>query len=311
MSHLVNIAFQGGTHGNFLRFFIDKFSSLTPDIVGMPFTENNTAHKKLNYSGRIYRYHPNFCEPFFENTDEPHILITIDKDDLCYLERIVTIRGGDHKVHMLEDKIKLHNNFLKDYNTWPSKFKKYYNIDLVKNKVPKFLIRDFYKMSFLDPAKSGFIELDTKLRNNLPNKTFCFPVSSFWDKTKFFNTLHQANQELQLNIEVSDNTVYDTFFAGLNFINTKNRSLDVIQAIQNHQDIDISNLDVVEQSFVSAWLEQNNDHVIVPMCNQFFSSTGEILDWLKYYPQHYKAMNPNLPTFNNIPNPFHAWNSKK
>ena len=58
MTDRVNIAFQGGTHGNYLRFCIDKFSTHTPDIIETPFTENATSHKQLNYSGRINRYHP-------------------------------------------------------------------------------------------------------------------------------------------------------------------------------------------------------------------------------------------------------------
>ena len=29
---IVHIAFQGGTHGHFLRYFLDKFSTLTPPI---------------------------------------------------------------------------------------------------------------------------------------------------------------------------------------------------------------------------------------------------------------------------------------
>ena len=85
MSNIVNIAFQGGTHGNYLRFCIDKFSTLTADIQGTPFTENKTSHKSLNYSGAINRYHPNTEEPFFKHTDESHILITIDKEDVMYI----------------------------------------------------------------------------------------------------------------------------------------------------------------------------------------------------------------------------------
>ena len=172
-------------------------------------------------------------------------------------------------------------------------------------------MRDFYKLSFLDPDKNGFIELDTKLRNNLPKKTFCFPVSSFWDKTKFFMTMKQADEYLQLNLDISDENVFDEFATGLNFIDTKDRALDVIKAIDENRDLDIKDLDVVEQAFISAWLEKKFEYIVVPVCNQFFHSTSEILEWLKHYPQHYKAMNPNLPTFNNIPNPFHLWKSEK
>ena len=310
MKKIVNIAFQGGTHGNYLRFCIDKFSTQTPDIIETPFTENNTSHKQLNYSGQIKRYHPLEEEPFFKHTNEPHILITVDKEDVMYIERWVTTRAGDHKVDITEESISVPESFLEDF-PWADKFKKYYNVDLTKESIPKFLMRDFYKLSFMDLGKNGFVEFDKKLRLNKPKNTFCFPVSSFWDKDKFFETLQQASEHLQLNLDISDRTVHDSFINGLNFMETKDRVHDVIKAIQNHQDMDISKIDVVEQAYLSAWLEQNNKFVIVPQCDSFFQSTGEIAHWLKHYPEHYKAMNPNLPTFNDIPNPFHLWNLKK
>jgi len=310
MSKLVNIAFQGGAHGNYLRFCIDKFSTLTPNIVGTPFTENNTSHVDLEYSGKIDRYHPTTKAPFFKNTDEPHILITIEKEDLLFIERWVTMRAGDHKVDISKDLVNTHSDFLRNF-FWTDKFKKYYNIDLTKNKAPKFLLRDFYKLSFLDPEKNGFIEFDKKLRMHQPKNTFQFPVASFWDKDRFFDTLHQASDHLNLELDISDKTIHNTFLNGLTFFDTKNRANDVIESIRNSEDCDIKELDIVEQAYVSAWLEENNRFVVVPINNHFFQSTEEIFDWLKHYPQHYKAMNPNLPKFNGIPNPFHLWNLKK
>lgn len=310
MGNIVNIAFQGGTHGNYLRVCIDKFNTLTPELVGTPFTENNTSHVRLNYSGSVNRYHPSDTHPYFQNTNEPHILITIDKEDLLFLERWATMRAGDHKVDVSEDQVSVHSYFLEDF-PWKDKFKKYYNIDLTKDSIPKFLMRDFYKLSFMDPNKSGFIIADKVLRKNKPSNTFEFPVSSFWDKDKFFSTLKQASEQLNLNLDLTDKTIHNSFIDGLNFYNTKNRALEVTKAIRDKKDIDIRALDTVEQAYVSAWLEKNHEFVIVPVCDQFFRSTGEIVNWLEHYPQHYKAMNPNLPTFNDIPNPFHLWNLKK
>ena len=47
-----------------------------------------------------------------------------------------------------------------------------------------------------------------------------------------------------------------------------------------------------------------HDFVIMPITDDFFKTTKEITDYIKLYPEHYKAMNPNLPKFNNIDNPF-------
>ena len=310
MPNLINIAFQGGTHGSYLQFCIDKFSKKTKDLQGLPFTRNKTSHAKLEYSGLVMSYHPTFDG--YKNKDEPHILITMEEKDLLFIERWVTIRAGDFGVDTSKDLVKVTTEFLKRFS-WDKKFKQYYNLDLLKSNytIPKFILRDSYKMSFLDPSKNGFIVNDKMLRTNMPKNTYLFPVSSFWDKNSFYESLKKLDEFFDLKLVISDTTIHDKFLQGLHFIETKNRGEEVITAIKNLQDIDITNLDTVEQAYVSAWIEKNNRFITIPVSNQFFRTTGEILQWLENYPEHYKAMNPNLPTFNNIPNPYHLWNSKK
>ena len=109
MGHLINIAYQGGTHGNFLRYCIDRYSELTDPISELPFTIN-TSHKRLNYSKLITQYHPNIKEPYFKNTDEPHILITVNKNDLLFIERWVTIRASNFNINTNNNKIQLQLN---------------------------------------------------------------------------------------------------------------------------------------------------------------------------------------------------------
>ena len=128
MTHIVNIAFQGGTQGNFLRFCIDKFSTLTPRLDGLPFNQNMTSHVELQYSGLVKNYDP--TDTGFMHTDEPHILITIDQEDLLFVERWVTIRAGDFGVDTSEELVTLTPDFLKKF-PWQEKLKKYYNLDTI------------------------------------------------------------------------------------------------------------------------------------------------------------------------------------
>jgi hypothetical protein len=311
MKKLVNIMFQSGTHGHYLRFCIDKFSSLTPEFPGTPFTENGTSHSELNYSGLVNLYHHWDDIPYSKDIEDPYILITIDKDDVLFLERWTTIRSRDSKIDLNNDYVKWSNKFL-DLLRWKDKLANYYNVDLEKHKIPRFVIRDFYKLTFLDIENNGYVKIDKRLRDNKPKNAFEFPISSFWDKHKFKETLEKLNRSLDLRID-TDNCVqtHDLFLKNLNFIDTRHRANEVIQAIRDRRDMPTHNLDTVEQAYVSAWIEQNHDYVQVPVCNQFFQSTNEIITWLAHYPQHYKAMNPNLPTFNNIPNPYYLWNPKK
>jgi len=307
MNRLAHIAFQGGTHGNFLRYFIDKFSSLTPNIEGSPFGDNNTAHKTLNYSSLINRYHPNISAPYFSNTSEPHILITVEKEDILLLERWTTYRAGDYRINTTEENIKIHSKFA---TNWKDTFLEFYNIDITKKLVPKFIMRDFYKLGFINPDNNGFIKYDKELRKHMPPNTFCFPVSCFWNQALFMKKILELNNKFNLKISLDDMTQHTIFLHKLD-INTKDRANKAIQAIQNKKNLDISDLDTVEQAFIAAWLEQNYEHILTPQINTFFQTTGEICLWLENYPQHYKAMNPNLPKFNNLDNPFYLWNQKK
>ena len=309
MKKILHIAFQGATHGNFLRFVIDKMSKRTPDIQGIPFTDNNTSHLPLQYSDLIGRYHPTKSPPHFKHKDEPHILITVEPEDLQLLERSAPTRTGDFKVDITQENINIPDIFA-EYYPWADKFKKYYNLDILEDSIPKFIMRDFYKLSFLDPSKSGFIEVDKILRQNKPADTFEFPVSHFWNEEKFYKTLQNLSGHFDLEIQ-QDETIHKEFIKRLPWLETQHRADDVIDAIKQKRDMDITDLDTVEQAYLSAWIEKNNDYVVVPLCNSFFKNTGEIMNWLAHYPQQYKAMNPNLPTFNNIPNPFHLWSKEK
>jgi len=310
MGHIVNITYQGGTHGSFLRFIIDKFSRSTPDLDGTPFTENGTVHKRLKYSNLINLYHPNEGPDYFVNTGEPHILITVDEDDLLFIERWATIRVADQRVDTSKDSIKLTDSFLEKFQ-WKDKFKSCFGIDVPEQPIPRFLMRDFYKLSFLDKSQSGFIVTDRLLKTHKPPNTFEFPVSSFWDKNKFLNTLKQLNNESLLDLDLSDMSVHDRFLKNITFMDTKDRVFDVIDAIKNNEQVDIQELDTVEQAYISAWIEKNYEFIQVPLINSFFKTTKEISEWLQHYPSHYKAMNPNLPTFNGIPNPYHLAKLKK
>jgi hypothetical protein len=308
MARILNIAFQGGTHGNFLRYIIDRFSALTPNISDLPFKKLGTSHKKINYSNKVKRYHPNCSHPYFKNENEPHVFITIEKDDIVFIERWITIRANNLGIDTNKDNIQFTEYFFKDFK-WKNTLQTLYNIkDLL---VPRSVLRDFYKKSFLNIQNNGLIKFDTQFRQYLPKNTFCFPVSAFWKKELFFQTLQNLNIKFDLKLSNINETVYNKFIEQLYWIKTKNRVFDIIEAIKNGKNISLKGIDTVEQAFISAWIEKENKFITIPFSNYFFQTTNEIQRWLKNYPTHYKAMNPNLPTFNGIPNPFYLWNLKK
>ena len=310
---MINIAFQGGTHGNFLRYFLDRFSSLTPEILEEPFTETGATHKEIKYSGRFKRYHPNIDSPYFQNVDQQHILITVDINDLLFLQRIIHKRTGDYNVDLTKNMIKLPAEYIKNYNINP-RFYELYNKEINETmEIPRYIVRDFLKLSFLNPEKDGFIDKQKKVLKELTKKTLFFPVSAFWNKDIFFKEISTLDKKLNLQLVLGKDSedIFTTFQNKIEQLPTQFRCQEIIECLKNKKKYDLSQIDTVEQAYLSSYIEQNYQFITVPNTNYFFQNTKEILDWIEWYPQHYKAMNPNLPTFNGIPNPFYLHGIKK
>jgi len=74
---LLNIVFRGGAFGHFLGYFLERFSTRTPDVAVLPFTDTGTSHvlRNKDFSGLIQRYHQSFINDNEGNTNLPICLI--------------------------------------------------------------------------------------------------------------------------------------------------------------------------------------------------------------------------------------------
>jgi hypothetical protein len=307
---LLTIINQPGMHHNFLRYVLDSCSTITPPLSELPFTETGTSHKKLNYSDTFKLLEPDYIRPIREQGQGPFVLCVAD--DLLYFERSCVSREGDRN----NDLLKSHN-----FINWQPWNKHYVDAiiedyKLEKNKtIPKFILRDSIKKSYLDLKNKGYFLQNQKLVdsvNNTGTDNYFFPVSSFFTLEKFIKELTKLNDKYHLQLSFEDVPYVYSQFAERNQI-LKNHFVvyEIITAIKNKENIQIPDLDVFQEGYIYAELEKSNDFILMPMINNFYTNTREIIEYLQHYPDHYKAMNPNLPTFNNIPNPFYLWNLKK
>ena len=119
---------------------------------------------------------------------------------------------------------------------------------------------------------------------------------------------------LDLNLGKEAKSTHEEFLSNLYIGNkTLHRTDKVIENIKENNDININcdNLDIVEESYILAWIEKNYNFIQCPLSEHFFKDTSEIKRYVKYYPNHYKAMNPNLPKFNGYDNPYYLHNKEK
>ena len=289
---ILNIAFQGGTYGNFLRYFLDKFSTLTPKIIDNPVTKLGTYHGKIKYSNNFEIYHPN-CET--KDLTLPHCVITISHDDILLLQRTVYSRPGDMNL-LLNDNHIIFKNVPKNFDD--RSIEKLYGVKVDENtKVPRYILRDFVKLGFSDIKNHGYIVENERIINQPFQNVFWLPVASFWDSKKFFEQMSKLNEKfnLHLKLDAEAQDIHNSFIENIPQLKTLHRCTKIITAIENNKSLLIPNLDLVEEAYIYSWIETTHRNILAPFTNTFFKNTKEITEYIEWYPHFYHGMNPTLP----------------
>jgi len=304
---ILTVVGQPGLHHNFLRYILDYSSKLSPAIKESPFTNTGTSHVDINYTGSF-----ELIQGRCVRQDDTGPFVVCVADDLLYFERVSMSREGDRNNDLFD-----YDNF-KNFQPWNNHYVKsiikQYNINK-DEMIPKFILRDSIKKSYIDIKNKG-LYLENKSKIESVKKTrfdnYYFPVSAFFTLEKFLYELDKLDVKYNLRLDL-DSVVpkYREFASKNSILDTHSIVYEILNAIDSKTKIEIPKLDVFQEGYVYATLEQKNDFILMPLVNRFFNDTQEIVNYLKYYPQHYKAMNPNLPTFNGIPNPFYLWNLKR
>lgn len=299
-----------GLHHNFLRFTLDYLSMKTPEIKKFPFDRCGNSH---NIEDIVFSNE--FDIIMGQDTVDKNIesCISFEPDDLLYYER-----AGLSREHSRNND--LYN--LENFNTWQpwnkdyvEKIYEFYKIDK-NDKIPKFIIRDSIKKGYLNPTNTGLYKETQNIINQIKElpSYFIVPVTSFFSLDSYKNILEKINQKFDLELDFNKlPKLYKLFYKKNYILQTHNVVFEIIEAVKKKQlNIDIPKLDVFQEGYLYAEFEKNNDFITMPLVDNFFKDTTEIINYIKYYPEHYKAMNPNLPTYNNIDNPFflHRQNNK-
>ena len=291
----LHIAFLGGTHGNFLRYFLDKFSRHTPVINDKPFTDTGTSHVlEIKYSNKFSVYHPTVSG--VKDLNEDHCVITVSKEDILQLQRTVYIRAGDMNLNINNDYIKF-VGLTKGFTDVDS-IQKLYGLKIDENtEVPKFILRDFVKLGFSDLNNHGYIKKNTELNKYKFKNVYYFPVNSFWDNELFFNHLSKLDEKFNLDLSINDEAIkiHREFIEKIPQLKTQNRCRDIITAIREKKSILIENIDVIEEAYIYSWIETTYKNILAPLTNTFFKNTKDIIEYIKWYPTFYHGMNPTLP----------------
>jgi len=303
---LLNIVFQGGTFGNFLKFFLEKFSKLTLAVEATPFTDIGTSHtlKKEQFSGLIQRYHLSFIN---DNRGENNLPICIilpnTERDFLYLKTAQWFRAGDNKQlpdHLWQKTIS--ENKTTRLNNAVDRILSLYDISSADEYIPKFIVRDWYKLEFLEDITTTHNHRWFKTFSDhsflADQKTHCFPLESFFNFNVFIKKIKELDSQfgIQLDFDRMDD-MRDIFMQGYNLDIYRQQStlvFDIINNLSIAENMTIPEMDVSCEAFLYAHIEKTNTIIPAPLTNHFFKDTDEIRTYIKNYPNWYKRANPNL-----------------
>ena len=296
-----------GCHGHYLTYLLDKFSKKTPEITSLPFNSLGNSHIDIKYSNFI-KFVDSTDHSKYSDLKNKKIIKIIYNKDILYYERVAMNRASDTN----RDINNIHKDisFLQTYNNeFYNKIYKIYNI--TNDTVPKWLLRDAYKLGFLDLKNQGSVVSANQsihwIENTLKktNNVHYLDVSAFFTTNSLAKELQTIDNLYNLTLDLQSlQEIHKEFIKRNKILHTSKNTEITLNAISNKKNIEIPTLDIIQQAFVYAELEKNYDFISMPLVDDFFKTSADIINYLNLYPKHYQAMNPNLPTFNNIPNPY-------
>ena len=302
---ILNIVFQGGTFGNFLKFFLDKFSKLSPDLPGDIFTDTGTSHNResIKFSGLIQKYHSSFINDNKGETQLPICLIlpTTRKHHL-YLKMSQWFRSGHRKV-VPDD---LWRMALGEMPGWlrevARKVIELYDINKEKahfSWIPKFIIRDFYKLEFLQDIKDTYNHqwFDTFKSHEFfgSQKVYHLDLEAFFNWETFLTNITELDRLFRLSLDFDRyEEMKHIFDKGLKLDRYRQECNRIEATVDGGLEGELSGLDVSSEAFIYAHYERQFPDIQMPLTNRFFRDTEEIKQFLEYFPNWYRRPNPNL-----------------
>ena len=298
--HLLDIVYQVGTFGMFLRWFIDKYSILTPEVSKDPFTSIGTAHREVPWSGKVWCGKPHELKR--EGTQRPLCFVVPSTwKHFLFLASAVWYRGDDKKNAPDDLYKKAIGEQHEDLRPAVDSIMDLYNI---KDRshftwLQKFIVRDWYKLSFLEDIRKNhhYQTTQTIIKDKFMNSQdlFLLDMETFFNWQTFVPNIKKLDQHFNLEIDWERiKEMQKDFMKGYDRDTIRQECNYVIDVLENGSDESLDKLSVVAEAYVSAHFEKLNPEIQMPLTNRFFRDLEEINRYIEHYPHWYRRKNPNL-----------------
>ena len=301
---LLNVVFHGGTFGNFLRYFLDRFSTKSPDIVNEPFTDLGTSHStdKIKFSGLFQRYHSIFIN---DNVGQVGLPICVPcpttKKHFLYLKKSQWSRANDRDISPDDLWKKAIGEMKENLPDALDEIIKLYSIseDAYYSWIPKFIIRDWYKLEFLHDLEDThnyrwFHEFRTH-KFFEEQKVYHLDLEAFFNWDDFMKEITELDRMFLLHLDFNRQGEMKALFdKGLELDSIRQECIMAESVLEHGAEESFNDLDVATEGFIYAELEKRHPEIQMPLTNRFFRDSEEIRQFLEHFPNWYRRTNPNL-----------------
>lgn len=277
----IPIYFQGGTHGSFLEFFLNKHLAGVETASDTPFNTRGAAHQRQYISEKVFK-----AQEGPHNLDQGKVIvIQATHEDLLPLLCISFLRTGDFGV----DPETL------DVNTWEIMDNRDYRpvrdhikamffndteekFDEDNPDCPARILREYFKLGFKNQDSIPYI-----VSHVTSDDVFIFPYIEFYNTSKFLLRVNMLADWLDMP-RPSDLqkllSLHSQFLKFQIYRNVKKQADKIVSDVLENQDVDIPKVNVIQQGYIDHCIEEATDIEMPTDSNSWFSNTREIQDFI-------------------------------
>lgn len=292
--------------GNLLRFILDRSlpSSNLKNITD-PFTQEKNVHQKFAWSSIFCICHqvdlkkfPNIISKFNKlSKDTRHPDPAAKKIIITFDEVIFSHRCGFYRNPLMFDKNNI-DDIVQSADT------KFVSESFNNNEESVMVAKELKKIEFHANSNIWSIEYAKFLQDR---SNYQFNIKNLFDVELLCNELEKISVYFGLELEIDKSYFKELIkkIKNITPVDTMDRCKLIYTAIKKNENISCADLDILEQAWIEVLLEKEYDSLLFPFGSNWFLTTKQINEFLNRYPSYLRHINPRLPWYNKIKNPYY------
>lgn len=281
----ISIDFVAGSHGHFLEYVCNRFIA-KQKINFSPFDSLGASHASTAEYQQKKIFKCNHYSNYQMPTELNVVKISFGNDDLLALSSVCFLRAGNSNIDVsaLENNTynKLKDGFFKDLINKITLA--YPNIVLNAStpNCPRYILREFFKFGFKTPKINGFTSKLQELQYSANINVFDFEFNHFYNTEKFITNITRISQWCGITIDQIDQLelLHTEFLSKQIFKDHKQQCDYIIDMINKKQNIPITNLTILQESYINGCLENLYNIEMPFMQEKYFNLTQDVLYYL-------------------------------